>query len=261
MSIPVIYVEAAEEKIKIIDAEGQEYYFPKTFELRSEAIPRRSATLDAAYVHGVLDVSDGMFGKRIVEISGKIWAASDAEFNTKCDAIAEHLAKENFRIQNRGRQINIKRIENMSRDDPSTLRYPYGEVSIQLLVIDPFWYAKNAKSKEITITSSPHEFTWGIGGNIEVFPIIIFYNQASNTDFTLRNITDSNREFRITDSNAVAGTTITVNCEEGTAVRGTTDIISSFSKLFVRLLGGRDNRFRYTGANCKITMQYREAWI
>lgn len=261
MSIPVIYVEAAEEKIKIIDAEGQEYYLPKTFELRSEPTARRSATLDAAYVHGAMDVSDGMFGQRTIGISGKIWAASDAEYNTKWDAIAEHLAKEDFRIQNRGRQINIKKIEGISHEFPSKVKYPYGEVSINLLAIDPFWYAKNARSKEITISSSPHEFTWGIGGKIEVYPIIIIYNQANNTDFTLRNITDSNREFRIQDSSAAVGTTITVDCKEGTVLRGTTDIIPSFSKLFLRLLGGRDNRFKYTGANCKITMQYREAWL
>ena len=261
MSIPVVYTDAAEEKIKIIDAEGQEYFFPKTFELRSDPIAKRSATLDAAYVHGGMDVSDGMFGQRIIEISGKIWASSNTIYNMKWDEIAEHLAKENFWVQNRGRRMLIKKIEGISHDFPSVVGYPYGEVSIRLLAIDPFWYAKNARSKEITITSSPHEFTWKIEGKIEVYPIIIIYNQAQNSDFTLRNITDSDREFRIQDASAAPGTTITIDCKEGTVKRGTTDIISSFSKLFVRLLGGRENRFKYTGANCKITMQYREAWI
>jgi len=261
MSIPVVYAEAAEEKIKIIDAEGQEYYFPKTFELRSEPIPKKKATLDAAYVHGSMDVSDGTFGERVIEISGKIWATSDAIFNSKWDAIAEHLAKENFRIQSKNRQINITKIEDIDKDYPSTVAYPYGEVSVRMLAADPFWYAKNARVKEITISSSPYEFTWGIGGKIEIQPIIIIYNQANNTDFTLENMTDSNRKFRIQDASAAVGTTITVNCKEGTAKRGDTDIISDFSHLFLRLLGGRDNRFKYTGANCKITMQYKEAWI
>lgn len=261
MSIPVIYMAAAEEKIKIIDAQGQEYYFPKTFELRNDPIAKRSVTLDAAYVHGGMDVSDGMFGQRIIEISGKIWAASDAEYNTKWDAIAEHLAKENFWIQNRGRQINIKKIQGISHEFPAVVKYPYGVVTIQLLATDPFWYATNARVKEITISSSPHEFTFGIGGKIEISPIIIIYNQAQNSDFTLRNITDSDREFRIQDASAAPGTTITVDCKEGTVYRGTTDIIPSFSKLFLRLLGGRDNNFKYTGANVKITMQYREAWL
>ena len=261
MTIPVVYMAAAEEKIKIIDAEGQEYYLPKTFELRSEPAAKRSATLDAAYVHGGMDVSDGMFKHRIIEISGKIWAASDAEYNSKWDAIAEHLAKEDFWIQNRNRRINIKKIEDISHDYPSVLKYPYGEVAVRMLATDPFWYANNAASKEITISSSPYEFQWGIGGKIEISPIIIIYNQASNTNFTLRNITDSNREFVITDASAAPGTTITIDCKEGTVLRGTTDIISSFSKMFLRLLGGRDNRFKYTGANCKITMQYRECFL
>lgn len=261
MSIPVIYMTAAEEKIKIIDAEGQEYYFPKTFEIRSEPISKRSATLDAAYVHGGMDVSDGMFGQRVIEISGKIWAASDAEYNTKWDAIAEHLAKDNFRVQNRGRQINIRKIEGIDHAYPSVVRYPYGEVSIRLLATDPFWYATSARSKEITISSSPHEFTWGIGGKIEIYPIIIIYNQAANTDFTLRNMTDLDREFRIQDAGAASGTTITIDSKEGTVLRGTTNILPSLSKLFLRLLGGRDNRFKYTGANVILKMQYREGWL
>jgi len=261
MAIPVKYVSATEEKIKIIDSLGQEFYFPKTFEIRSEPIAKKSATLDAAYVHGGMDVSDGTFAPRFVEISGKVWAPTDAEYNAKWDAIAEHLAKEDFRIQSRNRQINIKKIEEISHDYPSLVGYPYGEVTIRLLAADPFWYAKNAKSKEITISSSPHEFTWGIGGKIEIYPLIIIYNQASNTDFTLENMTDSSRKFRIQDAGAASGTTITVDCREGTAKRGTTDIIDSFSHLFLRLLADRDNRFKYTGANCKITMQYKEAWI
>ena len=105
MSIPVVYTAVPEEKIKIVDANGQEFYFPKTFELRSEPAAKKSTVLDAAYVHGGMDVSDGMFAQRIIEISGKIWAASDAEYNTKWDAIAEHLAKEKFWILNRNRQI------------------------------------------------------------------------------------------------------------------------------------------------------------
>ena len=261
MLIPVVYTEAAEEKIKIIDADGQEFYFPKTFELRSEPVAKKSSILQAAYVHGVLDVSDGMFGSRIIEISGKIWAASDAEYNTKFDALAEHLIKEDFRVQNRGRQITIRKINSISHDYPSTVGYPWGEVSITMLAADPFWYALNAQAKEITVIASPRSFTLGIGGKIEVYPTIVFNNHVANTDFTLRNVTDSNREFRIQDAAAAGGTVITVDCKEGTVLRGTTDIAPSFSKLFLRLLGGRDNVFTYTGANCKITTQYREGYL
>ncbi len=261
MAIPVIYEEAADEKIKIIDALGQEYYFPKTFELRSEPIAKKSAILEVAYVHGARDVSDGMFAERIIEISGKIWANSDAEYNSKWDAIAEHLAKEDFKIQNRGRQINIRKVEEITHDYPSTRDLPFGEVTIRLLACDPFWYATTAQEKQIVITSSPYEFQWDIGGKIEVWPVIIFENNADNADFTLENITDD-REFRIQDTSNTNGTTVTVDCVNGTVKRNNSvDIISKFSGLFLRLLGGRSNHFRYTGAAVKIKMQYREAWL
>jgi phage-related protein len=261
MSIPVIYSTAAEEKIKIIDAEGQVFVFPKTFELRSDPISKRSTTLPAAYVHGGLDVSDGMYSSRVIEITGKIVASTDFEYNTKWDALAEHLNKEDFWVVNRGRMIKIKKIVGISHDSPSLCADPYGEISISMLASDPFWYAENAASKVITISASPHSFTWSIGGKIEVTPIIIIYNLVSNTDFTLRNETDLNREFRVANAGATPGTTITIDCREGTVTRDGTDIISSFSKLFLRFLGGRDNAFRYTGAICTITAQYRNCWI
>ena len=261
MSIPVIYSPAADEKIKIIDADGQEFIFPKTFELRSDPIAKRSKTLTAAYVHGGLDVSDGMYSQRIIEISGKIIAASNAEYNTKWDALAEHLNKEDFWVVNRGRSIKIKKLVGISHDSPSLVPDPYGEISISLLAADPFWYAENATSKVITISASPQSFTWTVGGKIETPPIIIIYNLLANVDFTLRNETDSDREFRITDAGAAPGTTITIDCREGTVTRDGTDIISSFTGLFLRFLGGRDNNLLYTGANCRITAQFRNCWI
>jgi len=261
MAIPVIYVEAADEKIKIIDSMGQEFYLPKTFEVRSEPIAKKSALLDVAYSHGAKDVSDGMFAQRVIEISGKIWAFSDSEYNAKWDALAEQIIKEDFKVQNRDRQIRIRKIEEVSHEYPSNVGYNYGIVTIRMLAVDPFWYGKTAKMKEITITSSPYEFQWDIGGKIEVFPTIIFENLADNPDFRLENETDSARELRIQDSLNTSGTTVTVDCVNGTVKRGTTDIISKFSGMFLRLLGGRSNLFKYTGAVVKITMQYFECWI
>lgn len=261
MTIPVIYVEAADQRIKLIDSVGQEFYLPKTFNLRSEPIAKKSSVLDIAYVHGARDVSDGMFSQRVIEISGKIWAASDAEYNSKWDALAAHLVKEDFRIQNRDRQIRIRKIEDVSHEYPSNVSYNYGTVIIRMLAVDPFWYGTTAKQKEITITNSPKEFQWDIGGKVETYPTIIILNNADNPDFKLENETDSARELRIQDALNLNGTTVTIDCANGTVKRGTTDIISKFSGLFLRLLGGRSNLFKYTGANCTITVQYYESWI
>lgn len=261
MTIPVLYTEASDQKVKLIDSLGQEFYFPKTFEVRSEPIAKKSSLLDVAYIHGAKDISDGMFSQRIIEISGRIWAYTDAEYNAKWDALAEHLVKEDFRVQNRGRQIHIRKVEDISHEYPSNVGYNFGEVKVRLLAADPFWYGTTAMQKQVSVTSSPNEFQWDIGGKVEVFPTILVYNSADNPDFKIENTTDSARELRIQDSLNVNGTTITIDCANGTVMRGTTDIIAKFSGLFLRLLGGRANLLKYTGANATVTFQYYEAWI
>ena len=249
------------EKISIIDADGQEYTLPITFELRVDPVGRRSSLLSTAFAHGAKDVSDGMFTPREIEVTGKIWADNDAEFNTKWDALAEHLIKDNIKIQNRDRRINILRILSVSHEYPANVDYHYGEISVVFLAVDPFWYSKSAQERETTITSSPKEFQFDIGGKAETHPIITIVNAADNFDFKLENITDDSREFRLQDAGAVNGKTIEIDCQAGTVIRNSTNVIASFSGLFLRLLGGRTNNFKYTGANCTITMQYFSAWI
>jgi len=249
------------EKIKLIDSLDQEFELPKTFELRSDPGGRRTQALETAFIHGAKDVSDGCFRPKIIEISGKIYATTDALFSAAWDPFQTHLIKENFRIQDKGRQIYIKRILEITKEYPSTAYANYGEISIAMLAEDPFWYAASASQKVKAITSSPTEFPHTIGGVMETFPIITIENNADNTLFTLQNITDNNRVFQIQDSGASNGTVIVINCKEGTVVRDTTNIIAVFSGLFLRLLGGRVNNFKYTGADCDITMDYYEAWI
>lgn len=248
-------------KIKLIDNIDQEYIFPKTFNLRSDPSARRSDLLDLAFTHGAKDISDSMFTPKFVEVSGKIWADSDAAYNAKWDALAEHLIKENIRIQHRDRQIYLKKIVGVSHDYPSKVNYHYGVVSITFVAADPFWYSKSEKTKEVEVTSSPKLFEFEIGGKMETWPIITIENNADNFNFTLMNKTDNDRYSTVADVGAGSGTTIVIDCRAGTVKRGATNIISAFSGLFLRLLGGRTNEFSYIGANCDITMKYFEAWI
>ena len=248
-------------KIKLFDALGQEYILPKSFELRSDPGGRRTQALETAFIHGAKDVSDGMFTPKIITITGKIFATTDALFNAKWDPFQTHLIKENFKIQDKGRQINIKRILEITKEYPSPVNYHWGEISIAMLAEDPFWYATAATQKQKAITSSPNEFQYDIGGVVETYPIITIENNAANTNLTFQNITDGNRSFQIQDAGAANGTVIVINCKTGTVVRDTTNIIADFSGLFLRLLGGQQNVLKYTGADCDITLQYFEAWI
>jgi len=250
------------ERVKIIDSLGQEYELPKTFNVRSEPVSRKSELFDIAFSHGARDVSDGCFSPRIVEISGRIWASSDSEFNTAWDALAAWLLKDDVKIKFRGRVINCKKILSIDINHPSTVPYHFGEVSIQYLALDPFWYSYSAILKQFSISTSPYTFSFDVGGNVETYPLIIVENSTLNSSFSLKNITDDNREFSVADSGAVAGTKVYIDCKEGTVERDeSTNLISVFSGLFLRLLGGRENQFEYSGAACTLKFQYREAFL
>lgn len=250
------------ERPKIIDADGNEFTLPQTFNVRAEPVARKQSLLDVAFAHGARDISDGKFTPRIVEVSGRIWAASDSEYNTKWDALAAEIVKEQFRLELRGRQINVWKAIEISHAYPSQVPYPFGEVSVQFLCLDPFWYGATTKNKQFSITSSPQIFAFEVGGNCDAFPLIRIENDANNADFTIEAATDGGKSFRIQDAGALSGTELEIDCARGTAARGgSTNVISAFSGLFVRLLGGRENRFEYTGAACTINVQYREAWL
>lgn len=249
------------ERPIIIDSLGQEFELPETFNIRSDPTARRSSLLETAFTHGSKDVSDGMFASKEIEISGKIWATNDAAYNTAWDTLSEHLIKDNIKLQYRGRQSNILKISSISHEYPGTVSYHYGEVTITLLAIDPFWYSKNAQERETTVTSTPKNFQFDIGGKMDTWPVILVTNNADNFDFKLKNITDNNREFRIQDTGAVNTTVITINCKTGVVTRNTTNLIPVFTGLFLRLLGGRTNEFTYEGANCGIKFQYYDSYI
>jgi phage-related protein len=247
--------------MKIIDADFNEYTMPKTFHVRAEPVARKQAILDVAFCHGAKDVSDGKMTHRIIEVSGRIWAATDEDYNDKWDDLAKELVKENILIEDRGRRIKVLKAVEIEHVYPSQVDYRYGEVSINFLCLDPFWYAAAAESKQFEITESPKTVKFDCGGNVDVYPVIQITCTNDNTDFTLKSVTDGDKEFRIQDPGALAGQVIEVDCAKGTVKRGTTDIISKFTGLFLRILGGMENEFVYTGANCTLKFMYKEAWL
>ena len=248
-------------KPKIIDSDGNEFELPTSFNVRSEPSVRRSSLLETAFAHGAKDVSDGMFAPKQVEVSGKIWTDNDADYNTAWDALAKYLIKENIKLEFRDRQINLLRVLSIEHTYPSIDPNPYGEVSIIFLAIDPFWYSIAEQTEAGAITSSPKSFEFSVGGQMDTWPIITVTTD-DNPDFKIEDQDDSDRYLRVEDTDYLNTTEITIDCKTGTITRGNgTDLISGFTGRFLRLLGGGDNKLKYTGENAVIVFKYYNAWI
>jgi len=247
---------------KLIDSIGNELELPQTFNVRAIPVGRRTSILDIAYSDGGRDYSDGCFTPRRVEISGQLWALTDAELNDKWDALATFLARENLKIQFRGRYINTVRVEEISHSDPSRVDYHISNVALRFLCVDPFWYALSSKTVLVeTGGVSPLDINVTVAGNIPVFPEVRITNNADNVSLSLKNSSDGDRGFTFADPAALSGTVLIVNSRTGAVTLDGSDKISAFSGIFVRLLGGVDNTLVYTGASAKVEVFYREAWL
>ena len=250
------------ERPKLIDSVGNQLELPKTFNVRGIPVGRRTSVLDIAYSDGGKDYSDGCFTPRRVEISGRLWATSESEFNEKWDQLAAFLAKENLKIQYRGRYINTIRVEEINHSDPLPVNYHYSDITLRFLCVDPFWYELISKSVVVeTQGASPLNIVVPVSGTVPVFPEIKITNNADNISLSLKNASDGDRGFEFEDTGALSGTIISVNCRTGTVTLDGNNKIASFSGLFLRLLAGQDNTLVYTGSSAKIEIFYREAWL
>ena len=156
MAIPVVDVPMPTNGPRSSMPMENEFTLPKTFNVRSEPAAKKQALMDVAFAHEARDVSDGKMQSRVLVVSGKLWAQTDDDYNAAWDALAAQIVKEQFILQDRGRQINVWNVQDIQHDYPSLLSYRYGEVTLQLLCLDPFWYAIAAKIK--TFALSPLRF-------------------------------------------------------------------------------------------------------
>lgn len=260
--IPIYYTPPDSNVMIIVDQDDNTYNLPENFLLRTIPMSKQSDILKLAFAHGAKDLSDHKIKERALELSGSIYAETDVDYRAIWDELIQQFNKEDFYLRAGNRQILIKKTLDIPENYPGATRLRKGDFTIMLLALDPFWYKVTSEIKEFSAASSPYQFSFHVGGTIEVFPVIRIDNVENNTDFTLTANSDDDREFRIQDVGALAGTYIEINCQDGTVKRdGSINIIQYFSGRFLRLLFNRDNNFTYEGAEATIKFTYHWAWL
>lgn len=265
MAIPVLYNPGTDGSLAIIDSDGNVYNLPQGIQVRSIPFARQSETLKRAFGHGARDVADGTYLPRSLELYHVHAAETDAAYLTKWDELAEKLlVLEDFWLRAGTRQIQIKRVTEFNETFGDGFRLRLGEYAAMLLAEDPRWYRTTTSVHNIvTGGASPYQFSVYVGGTAELHPVITIENLADNADFKVEHMGDeASRWSRLQDAGALSGTTIEIDCVNGTVTRdGVTSVIQYMTGLFLRLLPNRDNVLRYTGASANIRLTHRWAYL
>ena len=265
MAIPVLYSPGTDGSLAIIDSDGNVYNLPSGFQVRSIPFARQSEPIKRAYGHGARDVADGTYLPRSLELYHIHAAETDAAYLAKWDELVEKiLVIEDFWLRAGTRQIQIKRVTEFNEAFGDGFRLRLGEYAAILLAEDPRWYRTTASVHDLaTAGVSPYLFSVFVGGTAELHPVITIENLANNADFKIEHLgDDSARWIRLQDAGALNGTTIEIDCVNGTVYRdGATSVIQYATGLFLRLLPNRDNSLRYTGASANIRLTHRWAYL
>lgn len=123
----------------------------------------------------------------------------------------------------------------------------------------PFWVSVSKYRNKQVISASPTTYSITPGGNAYSKPkITIDADQGVDvTSVVLENLTSGEKlSYSATIS---SGNSLVIDCDKFTVENNSVDDIGNFSGDFLKLLG-RENKIKYTGANCTIKVEYSDRW-
>lgn len=217
---------------------GDVWQLPDNFHLTDIGFRRRTKPVPKVFSHGGADKSDSMIEVRYLSLEGSLSAKNDIEYDNKWNELVLKISQKDFYLRDGNQQILIHQAKKVDQPFAKGLRKRLGEIEIDLVALDPFWYSTIKSEDEETITGSPQEWNVTNNGNMEVHPIITITNNGSYGAIVMKNMTDDERMFTYEDLAFKNGAYVVIDCVNGTVKRGATgtDTIRFFSGSFLRLL-------------------------
>lgn len=240
--------------LKIVK-DGITWDLPNNFHLIDVGFQRRMELIAKAFADGGADRGDDMIDIRTLSLEGQLFANMDSQYDNKWNELVIKLTQKNFYLEDGDWRILIGRAGMIGQAFPRGLRKRLGEIEIELVALDPFWYYKNLSSKGENCPTPPTQFVVLNGGSYAVCPIIKIIANANNPDMTVKNIADGDVLFSYQDTGFTIGKELVVDCKEGKVELDGTNTIRYFNGQFLRLLPG-NNTIEYDGADAHVNFEW-----
>jgi phage-related protein len=249
--------------LKIEDANGNSYSFPKSLFLSSDPFSIRSTIKELMYAHGGREVGDGFIESRKVTIEGHIRADTGAAFETAYRALMQAILK--------GGKLTISsdavsRYIAVSRPDVDSEweHWPnFKTITITFNALFPFWQDA-AETSSVHVMAGNGSFTVDASGSDHVMmpTITIAADQGVDVpNVRLRNVSDGGMVMEYDNPFLTSGASLAIDSSEGTIKLNGNDAVSYLVEGGFLRLQPQSNTIYYEGPACTITVKYRKAYL
>jgi len=251
--------------LSIIDEDSNTYNFESDFWIRGIGWQTSRNVNNKSFAAGGKDISDSFLQARTVEIEGSLRADSLAALETKVRNLQKACLKGGSLYVSDDMVSRYLTVSNAQIDELYTGNYRMEKgLNISFLVEYPFWQSNTLTEDANIISSAPETFyVDNSDSDFLVFPIItIEADQGSDVpNIKLQNKTDGGMILEYDDPLFVIGSTVVINCFNGTVQRDNANSIENLTTAKFLRLQNANNTIEYTGNDCTITYSWRKIYL
>ncbi|SMC63142.1 phage distal tail protein [Sporomusa malonica] len=214
-----------------------------------------------AYSHGRIETGDGKVDSKTIEVEVYIFGVNRLDHDQQYNSLLAAFNQKKYKLFVRDdRYMNIECMSKDTHEWFKGFQFVRSKLTVTLKAIDPFWYDTGSIIERRTITETPKTLIIDNPGNIDVSPVITITATNTCPSILITNITDENRQFQYADLQLTAGSTVKIDCQNGTVYRGTANSLNAFNGTFLKLLPG-ENEITYAGEDCVIDFEFTRRWL
>lgn len=250
----------------LIIKNGVEYRLPTGWSLSdSGSYEFRNKLQDRVFAHGADMVGDGKIDGRTIKVEFDLRNATEQEHDEAVNAAYTYFAQKDYDLYvgRDDRVYHVAGVSKIKHKFQKGFKQRWSNVTVSLLLADPFRYATNKVTIQCEFTEDQHEaeIQFQNPSSVDVPLILKFVPSKGSTANNIMLVhMQSRQSMQLRDTLLTLPAIAVVNGESGTVYRDMSNSLNTFSGIFLHAVPGT-NTLKYTGSPCNIEIAFTARWF
>lgn len=218
---------------------------------------------DKAFSHGSDCVGDGKVSGRTITVEFDLDDTTEELHDAAVNEAYRYFAQSDYQLVcgRTDRIFKVAGISKLKHKFEKGFKQRWSNVTVSLLLADPFRYAttQTVIINTYAEAQTEKEITFSNPSSVDVPLIFEFTPTVAMPALTILH-TESGESFTMQDTLLSTPAVATVNSEEGTVYRDSSNSINTLSGVFLHAFPG-ENHFKYTGNAGTVKIKYTGRWF